>query len=61
MLYFLLGLILGILIRDIKVKTLHQIERMKEERETKGGAQFFESMNFRERFDKAKNLEDLLD
>lgn len=55
MIYFFLGLILGILIRDIKVLTVKEVERIKEWKEVeemKGKTQFIEPISPRETIDK---------
>jgi len=58
--YFILGVILGLLIREIKVKTLNEVEEIKHNSENKGHAQFFESVSFKEKFNKSNNISEIL-
>lgn len=58
---FLLGLIVGILVRDIKLKTLEKIENFKKTQENKGETKFFEPVTDKEKWDNAQTVDDLLD
>lgn len=61
MIYFILGIIVGILVRDIKTKTVLYVDRLAKDHESKGQAQFIESKSMREKFDEAVDVEDLLE
>ncbi len=66
MIYFFLGLIVGILVRDIKCKSIEITEQIKnfikEEKEVNGsGAQFIESVSAKEKFDNAKTIDDIIE
>ena len=60
MLNFVLGLILGILIRDIKCGVVKTIQDIEKTQQNKGETQFIESISFKEKFKNAKNVSDLL-
>jgi len=67
MMYFLftlIGLIIGILIRDIKCKVIEKTESFNFEEWkggfNKGGTQFIESISMKEKFLKANNIDDIL-
>ena len=61
MIYFILGVIVGILIRDIKCKSSNFIEEVRKNQENKGETQFFEPMSTQEKFKNAKNIDDILE
>ena len=59
MIQFILGIILGVLIRDIKFEALKAEERL--EKWVKGEkVQFIEPISIQERFHEAKNIDDML-
>jgi uncharacterized protein Yka (UPF0111/DUF47 family) len=60
MINFFLGLIVGILIRDIKIETINKIDNFKKKQENKGSSKFFEPISQKEMFESANSLEDLL-
>lgn len=60
MILFSLGLIVGILVRDIKIKSIETFEQYKKNQENKGKAEFFESVTPKEKFDNAITVDDLL-
>ena len=57
---FVLGIILGILIRDIKIKTIGLVEKTKYFQKDMEKVQFIESITPIEKFKKAKNIGHLL-
>ena len=59
--YFILGLIVGILVRDIKFKTLETIDSVKKNIEDKGQAQFIEPVTPKEAFRGANTVDQLLE
>lgn len=61
MILFSLGLIIGLLIRDIKCHTLHAIEKYKKSQENKEDAQFFEPKSMKDKFNEATSFDDLLE
>jgi hypothetical protein len=64
MLYTLLGIIIGMLIRDIKFQTIKLVDKSKEKIETmfkNETSQFVEPVSFRDKFDEATSIDDLLD
>ena len=65
MIYFILGVILGVLIRDIKFKALDYLERLEKLKETIQEKQehttFLEPVTPEEKWNKAQNISDLLD
>lgn len=61
MMYFILGIIVGILVRDIKVEVLDFAKFLKEiKKEDKGRAQFFEGITFKDKFKDARGLGDII-
>jgi len=54
------GIILGILIRDIKFETIKIIEEIKKSNKNKEETKFFEPLSEKERFEKASNINELL-
>lgn len=61
LIYFFLGLIVGILVRDIKVQTIKKAQEYKEKQENKGEVQFVNPISLKEQHESAKNIEDLLE
>lgn len=61
MIYFILGIILGVLIRDIKYSVVSKIDEVKKHYENTGSAQFFDPITKEEKWKKARSVEDLLD
>lgn len=59
MVIFLLGLIIGMIIREMKVSTMRTIEKTKQLLPHEK-VSFYESMSNKEKFDNAKNIGDLL-
>jgi hypothetical protein len=57
---FLLGVVLGMMVREIKFVTIKEIEKFKKENEVYENANFIEPTSFREKFDDASSLDDLL-
>ena len=56
---FLLGVIIGILVRDIKFETLKIIENHQEKKIEKS-AQFLEPITIKEKFNNANIIDDIL-
>ena len=54
---FLLGVIIGILVRDIKFTTTKYTEKIKKRNEK---TQFLDSVSFEEKFNKANNITDII-
>lgn len=61
MIYFLLGIIIGILVRDIKYKFITTVESIQEDLKPIEPTQFFEPVTLEEKWNKAKSVDDLLD
>ncbi len=63
MIYFILGIILGLLIRDIKFTVVKKVDDIKEryEESKQHPAQFFEPITLKEKFNSATSVDDLLD
>jgi len=59
-LIFAAGVIIGLLIRDIKVAGIDRWEEIKESRENKGKAQFFEPMGAKEAYENSQNIDEFL-
>lgn len=58
MILFVLGVIVGLLLNPAKTKVIEKLEKYKEI--PKGETKFFESMTDKEKWNKAKNINDLL-
>jgi len=61
MIYFLLGVIIGILVRDIKFFTMTKVEKIKESMKTEESTKFFDPVTPEERWYKAENLTDVIE
>lgn len=64
MVYFLLGVIIGILVRDIKFQSMQVYKKVNEydwQSDVSYSTQFLESKSVREKFDEATGIDDLLD
>jgi hypothetical protein len=62
MIYFILGIILGVLVRDIKCKGIEIIQGLetKEFKNEKGKVQFLGPITYEEKFNSANNISDVL-
>lgn len=60
MVYFLLGVIIGILVRDIKYFTITKVDKIKESLKREEETKFFEPVTPEERWYKAENLTDVI-
>jgi hypothetical protein len=60
MIQFALGVILGVLIRDIKFGVLRIEEKAEKWIRSQQKAQFIEPISTQERFDNAENIDDML-
>ena len=58
MILFALGIIIGLLLNPIKTKIVEQIDDFREV--PQGKTQFLESITPKEKWDKAKNINDIL-
>ena len=54
---FLLGVIIGILVRDIKFTTIKYTDKIKKKNDK---TQFLDSIPFEEKFNKANNITDII-
>lgn len=61
MLYALIGIIIGILVRDIKFHSLKKVEKLKEYFEKEEHTEFFEPMSYKEKFKNAQSIDDLIE
>lgn len=59
-LIFIGGLIVGILVRDIKTEVLKSVKEIKQDQEFAQGTQFFEGESVDEKFKNAKNIGDFV-
>lgn len=57
---FSCGLIIGMMVRDIKTNTIESIEKHVSYGASGGSAQFFESVSDREKFKSANSIDDLI-
>lgn len=57
---FLLGVLIGLLLNPTKTKVINIIQEYKKEHESKSETQFFESITYKEKFQKAKSIDNLL-
>lgn len=61
MIYFILGAIIGLLINPAKEKIIRILHEYKEREENKETAEFYEPLSQKEKFEQAKNVNQLLD
>lgn len=62
MLYALIGIVIGILVRDIKFHSLKKVEQVREHFDKKEQhTEFFEPVSYKEKFENAKTLDDLIE
>ncbi len=59
-LLFAIGIVIGMMIRDIKFFTLEQVEKLKEKLESGGKAQFLEPMSAKEAFNESETLDEFI-
>lgn len=59
--YFCLGLIIGILIRDIKYEVVNKTQELKKTFESKGETQFLDPVTTAEKFKEAKSIDDIIE
>lgn len=62
MIYFILGLIVGLIIRKVQTATPQELRDFRERIPViRQGTQFVESVSGKEKFDNAKNISELID